>query len=264
MSIPNHLARLALLTTALSSGGCVFEVWAGGGVAQQHGDKASAWSFGASSGFYLDPQKLRTRVGFSKHVDKTFIGGSGAVAETKSSGWSSARVDVVMKSAYKWGEIHPKLLTAVFSWADRAKQVERADQATVMATGDRPWKAFVGYTVDGMRERGHLFTDSLSYSIGPYYSRWDGGADGRVEIVGAEFRITMALSPLGLFAFASGADDGIDEAKHTGGDSSGGGGASPSTDKPTPSPSKTCTTTEDCYPDSTTGKNVCIQRTRCD
>ena len=111
--------------------------------------------------------------------------------------------------------------------------------------------------------RGHLLTDSFSYSVGPYFSRWDSGA-GNVDIVGAEFRLTAALSPLGMFAFAAGASEGIDEAKHT---PSGEAPRTPTSTSPTPTggaPTKVCHTDKSCYPDSTTGKDVCVTHEVCE
>lgn len=260
---PAVLATLLALLPLAS--GCMVEGWAGAGAVRVPGAQAETrrvWTLGASFGFYLDRARSRVRVAVASHSDKTYVNAP-SVTTTRSGGYT-LRGDLMLSEPES--EETLTRVTGIASWGadDTAIDIEGA----TYPAGGTPAKLFLGLTRTlGDRERrNELFSNSLSYTVGPWVSRWTlddpAGTDpmsaGTMWGGGGEVRITGAISPNTVLGFLGMAMTAVNEAPRPAASSS--PGTSSST--PAPTPTTTCRTTTTCTTNSN-GDQFCVPNTRC-
>lgn len=262
MTTPGGPAVLGSLLALLPA--CMFEGWAGAGAVRVPGAQAETrrvWTLGASFGFYLDRANSRVRVAVVSHADKTYVNAP-SVTSTRSGG-HALRGDLMLSEPES--EETLTRVTGIASWGADATAID-IEGATYPA-GGTPAKLFLGLTRTlGDRERrNELFSNSLSYSVGPWFSRWSldaaPGADpmsaGTLWGGGGEVRITAAISPNTILGFLGMTMTAIAEAPNPPPSSS------PSSSAPASSgPAPSCTTRTTCTPGANGGQ-ICTPFTTC-
>ena len=150
---------------------------------------------------YLDRGSSRVRVAASAFTDRTYVR-TPEISTVTSTGYLSGRADVLLSAPSSEETLHR--LTAIASLGTTENAVD-VNGATYPAAGT-PFKLFAGYTrtINEREYRNQLFSDSITFSVGPYVSRWalydnpmlPSAGSGNMLGVGAELHATVAFSPM--------------------------------------------------------------------
>ncbi len=199
-----RLRPLVVVAALVALPSCMIDLWLGAGGVHTPGDTGETkrvWTAGAAAGVYLDRGASRVRVAASTFADRTYVR-TPAVSTVTSTGFLSARADVLLSEPTSEETLHR--LTGIASLGTRDDAVD-VNGATYPAAG-RPFKLFAGYTrtINDREYRNQLFSDSITFSVGPYVSRCalyndpmvTSAGTGDLFGAGLEFHATVAFSPM--------------------------------------------------------------------
>lgn len=256
-----------LLALVVLSSGCLIDAHVGAGGVRGPGAAATmskterAWTAGIAIGTYIEPGRSRYRAAAAYYFDKTYPQGGSALSSTLGSGWTQFRGDAIVTPTVESDETLTRV-TAILGLGANDGAISR--DGVPADAGGTPVKLFagIGRSINDREQRFDVFSTSVTYSIGPWFSRWpidDAAGAATLWGAGVEVHATLAIglsTILSMFGAVISAPNEIQSTTNTSSSSSSSSSSSGDT-KPS-----NCVTVNRCYKDPN-GDERCMPDTRC-